>query len=59
VPHLLKHLDSSVDTLCVAVLKTLGNLALGNELQCEYLISVGIVGKLAEIIHREKKILRK
>lgn len=46
VPSVIEFLDHSYDNLVVASLKTIGNIANGNNQQGAYLISLNVLDKL-------------
>lgn len=59
VPKLLENLEKPNDSVVVASLKTLGNIANGNDNQSQYLIDIGIIPKLESMLFKNKKAFRK
>ena len=47
------------DNLVVACIKIIGNIANGNDAQSGYLINLGVLDKLEELLYRPKKVYRR
>lgn len=59
VPVMIEYLENTYDNLVVACLKTIGNVANGNDTQSAYLISLGVMDKLELLLSKTKKVYRR
>jgi hypothetical protein len=59
VPVFLGFLNNPYDQLGASVLKIIGNISLGDREQVNYLMELGIVDRLEELLQSEKKVYRK